>query len=323
MEKMEGFPCPFAGLCITGHVMFKKVLIANRGEIASRIIRACKELDIATVAIYSEADATSLYVKKADESYMVGPGPIQGYLNIHRIVDLAVKVGVDAIHPGYGFLSENPRFPLLCEKKGITFIGPTSKTIAEMGDKVMARRMMKKAGVPILPGTENSVKDVDEAVKLAENIGYPVMIKASGGGGGRGLRVARDRNELINSITTAKKESQAAFGLSEVFLEKYLEKPHHIEFQILADKFGNVVHLGERECSIQRRHQKLIEITPSLILDDNLRKRMGEAAIKAVKAADYTNAGTVEFLVVSNMIIHCPPISTRIHYAPALTAEDT
>ncbi len=303
--------------------MFKKVLIANRGEIASRIIRACKELDIATVAIYSEADATSLYVKKADESYMVGPGPIQGYLNIHRIVDLAIKVGVDAIHPGYGFLSENPRFPLLCEKKGITFIGPTSKTIAEMGDKVMARRMMKKAGVPILPGTENSVKDVDEAVKLAQTIGYPIMIKASGGGGGRGLRVARDRNELVNSITTAKKESQAAFGLSEVFLEKYIEKPHHIEFQILADKFGNVVHLGERECSIQRRHQKLIEITPSLILDDDLRRRMGEAAIKAARAADYTNAGTVEFLVDSNRNFYFLEMNTRIQVEHAVTEEVT
>ncbi|MBI5469572.1 MAG: acetyl-CoA carboxylase biotin carboxylase subunit, partial [Deltaproteobacteria bacterium] len=303
--------------------MFKKVLIANRGEIATRVIRACKELDIPTVAIYSEEDATSLYVKKADESYMVGPGPIQGYLNIHRLVDLATKVGVDAIHPGYGFLSENPRFPLLCEKKGITFIGPSSKTIAEMGDKVMARKMMMKAGVPILPGTEDSIKDVEEAVVYAEKIGYPVMIKASGGGGGRGLRVAYNRKELIESISTARKESAAAFGVSEVFLEKFLEKPHHIEFQILADKHGNVVHLGERDCSIQRRHQKLIEITPSLILDPDLRKRMGETAIKAAQAADYTNAGTIEFLVDNDRNYYFLEMNTRIQVEHPITEEVT
>src|SRR3972149_553728 len=218
--------------------LFKKVLIANRGEIATRVIRACKELGIAT------------------------------------------KVGVDAIHPGYGFLSENPRFPQLCEKKGITFIGPTSRTIADMGDKVMARNMMKKAEVPILPGTEESIKDVDEAIAFAEKIGYPIMVKASGGGGGRGLRVARNEKDLVEAITTARKESAAAFGVSEVFLEKYLDRPHHIEFQVFADNFGNTVHLGERDCSIQRRHQKLIEITPSLILNEDLRQRMGEAAVK-------------------------------------------
>jgi len=303
--------------------MFKKVLIANRGEIATRVIRACKELGIPTVAIYSEEDATSLYVKKADESYMVGPGPIQGYLNIHRLVDLATKVGVDAIHPGYGFLSENPRFPLLCEKKGITFIGPSSKTIAEMGDKVMARKMMIKAGVPILPGTEESIKNVDEAVEYAKKIGYPIMIKASGGGGGRGLRVAYNEKELIDSISTAKKESAAAFGVSEVFLEKYLEKPHHIEFQILADKHGNIVHLGERDCSIQRRHQKLIEITPSLILDEDLRQKMGDAAVKAAKATDYTNAGTIEFLVDNNRNFYFLEMNTRIQVEHAITEEVT
>ncbi len=303
--------------------MFKKVLIANRGEIATRVIRACKELGIPTAAIYSEEDATSLYVKKADESYMVGPGPIQGYLNIHRLVDLAMKIGVDAIHPGYGFLSENPRFPLLCEKKGITFIGPSSKTISEMGDKVMARRMMKKSGVPILPGTEGSVESIEEATAAAKEIGYPVMIKASGGGGGRGLRVAWNEKELIESITTAKKESAAAFGVSEVFLEKYLEKPHHIEFQILADKHGNVVHLGERDCSIQRRHQKLIEITPSLMLDEKLRARMGEAAIKAARAAEYTNAGTVEFLVDDDKNFYFLEMNTRIQVEHPITEEVT
>lgn len=303
--------------------MFKKVLIANRGEIATRVIRACKELDIPTVAIYSEEDATSLYVKKADESYMVGPGPIQGYLNIHRIVDLATKVGVDAIHPGYGFLSENPRFPQLCEKKGITFIGPSSKTIAEMGDKVMARRMMMKAGVSVLPGTENSIKDADEAVAFAEKIGYPVMVKASGGGGGRGLRVAADKKELLDSITAARKESAAAFGVSEVFLEKFLERPHHIEFQILADKHGNTIHLGERDCSIQRRHQKLIEITPSLMLDEDLRKRMGDTAVKAARAANYTNAGTVEFLVDDERNFYFLEMNTRIQVEHPITEEVT
>ena len=303
--------------------LFKKVLVANRGEIATRVIRACKELDIPTVAIYSEEDATSLYVKKADESYMVGPGPIQGYLNIHRLVDLATKVGVDAIHPGYGFLSENPRFPQLCEKKGITFIGPTSQTITEMGDKVMARKMMKKAQVPILPGTEDSIKSVDEAVAFAEKIGYPIMVKASGGGGGRGLRVARNEKDLIEAITTARKESAAAFGVSEVFLEKYLDKPHHIEFQIFADNFGNTVHLGERDCSIQRRHQKLIEITPSLILNEDLRKRMGEAAVKAAKAANYTNAGTVEFLVDADRNFYFLEMNTRIQVEHPITEEVT
>ncbi|OGP13564.1 MAG: acetyl-CoA carboxylase biotin carboxylase subunit [Deltaproteobacteria bacterium GWA2_54_12] len=303
--------------------MFKKVLIANRGEIATRVIRACKELDIPTVAIYSEEDATSLYVKKADESYMVGPGPIQGYLNIHRLVDLATKVGVDAIHPGYGFLSENPRFPQLCEKKGITFIGPSSQTITDMGDKIMARNMMKKAEVPILPGTEESIKDVDEAIAFAEKIGYPIMVKASGGGGGRGLRVARNEKDLVEAITTARKESAAAFGVSEVFLEKYLDRPHHIEFQIFADKFGNTVHLGERDCSIQRRHQKLIEITPSLILTDDLRKRMGEAAVKAAKAANYTNAGTVEFLVDAERNFYFLEMNTRIQVEHPITEEVT
>jgi pyruvate carboxylase subunit A len=303
--------------------MFDKLLIANRGEIASRIIRACKELDIPTVAIYSEEDATALYVKKADESYMVGPGPIQGYLNIHRIVDLAMKVGVDAIHPGYGFLSENPRFPLLCEKMGITFIGPTSKTIKEMGDKVMARELMKKAGIPVLPGSDHCIEGIDEAIALAKEMGYPVMVKASGGGGGRGLRVANNPKELANAFETAKKESKAAFNLSEVFLEKYIENTHHIEFQILADKHGNIIHLGERDCSIQRRHQKLVEITPSLILDEDLRARMGAAAIKAAKATDYVSAGTVEFLVDKERNFYFLEMNTRIQVEHPITEEVT
>jgi pyruvate carboxylase subunit A len=303
--------------------MFKKVLIANRGEIASRIIRACKELDIPTVAIYSEEDSTSLYVKKADEAYMVGPGPVQGYMNRHRIVELAIEVGVDAIHPGYGFLSENPRFPLLCEKRGIAFIGPTGKTLVEMGNKVKARDMMKKAGIPVLPGTEGSVKSAEEALAGSEAIGYPVMVKASGGGGGRGLRVARNPKELTAAFDTARSESKASFGVSEVFLEKYLERPRHIEFQILADKFGNIVHLGERDCSIQRRHQKLIEISPSLVLDEDLRRTMGEAAVKAASAAEYVNAGTVEFLMDRDRNFYFIEMNTRIQVEHPVTEEVT
>jgi pyruvate carboxylase subunit A len=302
--------------------MFKKVLIANRGEIASRIIRACKELNIPTVAVYSEEDATSLYVKKAEEAYLVGPGSVQGYLNMHRIVELALELGVDAIHPGYGFLSENPRFPLLCEKKGITFIGPSGKTMIDMGNKVKARQMMKAAGVPVLPGTEGCVCNAD-ALKEAERIGYPVMIKAAGGGGGRGLRVARNPKELEKAIDTARKESKSAFGLSDVFLEKFIERPRHIEFQILADKYGNIVHLGERDCSIQRRHQKLIEIAPSLILDPGLRQKMGAVAVTAARAAEYTNAGTAEFLLDENMNFYFLEMNTRIQVEHPITEEVT
>ncbi len=303
--------------------MFKKVLVANRGEIASRVIRACKELGIATVAIYSENDTTALYVKKADEAYLVGPGPIEGYLNIHRLVDLALRVGAEAIHPGYGFLSENPSLPLLCEKEGITFIGPNSKTIRDLGDKICARELMKKAGVPVLPGTDHAVKDADEAVRLADDIGYPVMVKASGGGGGRGLRVANDASEVREAFETSTKEAEAAFGLSKVFLEKFIEQPHHIEFQILADNFGKVIHLGERDCSIQRRHQKLIEICPSLILDEDLRAKMGEAAIRAARASDYTNAGTVEFLVDKNKEFYFLEMNTRLQVEHPITEETT
>jgi len=303
--------------------MFKKVLVANRGEIASRVIRACKELGIATVAIYSENDTTALYVKKADEAYLVGPGPMEGYLNIHRLVDLATRVGAEAIHPGYGFLSENPSLPLLCVKEGITFIGPTGKTIGDLGDKICARELMKKAGVPVLPGTEEAVKDADEAVRSAEDIGYPIMVKASGGGGGRGLRVANNASEVREAFETSTKEAQAAFGLSKVFLEKYIEQPHHIEFQILADNFGNIIHLGERDCSIQRRHQKLVEISPSLILDDELRERMGAAAIKAARASDYTNAGTVEFLVDKDRNFYFLEMNTRLQVEHPITEETT
>src|SRR3989338_4694863 len=303
--------------------MFKKVLVANRGEIATRVIRACKELDIATVAIYSEADATSLYVKKADESYLVGPGPIEGYLNIHRLIDLALKVEVDAIHPGYGFLSEKPSFAELCKKSGITFIGPTSEAITNMGDKVKARELMRKANVPIVPGTKGSLKDMEEAKAFAKEIGYPVMIKASGGGGGRGLRVVRDEKELIKNMEIARSESKAAFGVSDVFIEKYIEKAHHIEFQILADRHGNIIHLGERDCSIQRRHQKIIEIAPSLILTPQLRAEMGDAAITIAKAVDYDNAGTAEFLLDQDGRYYFIEMNPRLQVEHTVTEQIT
>ena len=259
--------------------MFKKILVANRGEIAMRIIRACRELNIATAAIYSEADSTGIYVKKADEAYMVGPGPVKGFLDSQQIVNLAQRIGADAIHPGYGFLSENSQFAQLCHTSGITFIGPSPQAIDLMGSKVKARDLAKRIGIPIVPGTEGGVTDVKDALSFAKNTGYPVIIKASAGGGGRGLRVVRSDAELRENMAVASREAQAAFGDGSIFLEKYIERPHHIEFQILADRHGHIIHLGERDCSIQRRHQKLIEIAPSLILTPQLRAEMGKAAI--------------------------------------------
>ncbi|MDH4262350.1 MAG: acetyl-CoA carboxylase biotin carboxylase subunit [Spirochaetia bacterium] len=303
--------------------MFKKVLIANRSEIATRVIRACKELDIATVAIFSEPDSEAIHVKKADEAYLVGPGPVEGYLNVAGIVELAQKVGADAIHPGYGFLAENPKLPLFCEKKGITFIGPSSEVISLMGDKIEAKRSAIKAGIITVPGSEGSVTTDEEALKICENIGYPVMVKATGGGGGRGLRVVNSRDELINSISVARSEAKGAFGNTEIFIEKYIERPHHIEFQILADKYGNTIHLGERDCSIQRRHQKIIEIAPSLILDEKLRQKMGEAAIAISKSVNYTNAGTVEFLVDKNNDFYFIEMNTRIQVEHTVTEAVT
>ena len=303
--------------------MFKKLLVANRGEIATRIIRACNELGIPTVGIYSEADREAMHVKKANEAYMVGPGPVEGYLNIHRIVDLARKVGADAIHPGYGFLAENARLPELCEKSGITFIGPDSNAISLMGDKIAGKASVKKAGVPVLPGSDGSVKSDEEAVSISREIGFPVMVKATGGGGGRGLRIARDEKDLLSALSIAKSEAKGAFGSTEVFIEKYIERPHHIEFQILADKFGNTIHLGERDCSIQRRHQKLIEIAPSLILDEKLREKMGSAAVRAAKSVNYTNAGTVEFLVDREMNFYFIEMNTRIQVEHTVTEAVT
>jgi pyruvate carboxylase subunit A len=278
--------------------MFKKILVANRGEIAMRIIRACRELNIATVAIYSEADSTGIYVKKADEAYLVGPGPVKGFLDKQQIVDLALRIGADAIHPGYGFLSENAEFAELCQASGITFIGPSPSAINAMGSKIKAR-------------------------DLAKEIGVPVVIKASAGGGGRGLRVVRTDAELRENMEVASREALAAFGDGAVFIEKYVERPHHIEFQILADKHGNIIHLGERDCSIQRRHQKLIEIAPSLILTPRLRAEMGAAAIQIARAVSYDNAGTVEFLLDQEGRYYFMEMNPRIQVEHTVTEQIT
>ena len=303
--------------------MFKKLLVANRGEIAMRIIRACRELAIRTAAIYAECESTAIYVKKADESHLIGPGPVQGFLDMQGIVNLAKRVGADGIHPGYGFLSENAEFARLCEASGIAFIGPSPEAIRLMGNKVQAREIARKAGVPIVPGTDAGITNPTEAVSFAERVGYPIMVKASMGGGGRGLRVVRSGEELLAHMDSARREAFSAFGDGEVFLEKYIERPHHIEFQILADKHGHIIHLGERDCSIQRRHQKLIEIAPSLILTDELRAEMGEAAIAIAKAVNYDNAGTVEFLLDQDGRYYFIEMNTRIQVEHTITEQIT
>ncbi len=277
--------------------MFKKILVANRGEIAMRVIRACRELNIATVAIYAECDATAIYVKKANDAYLVGPGPVQGFLDAKQIVGLAKRVGADAIHPGYGFLAENAAFAQLCQDAGITFIGPSPQALELLGDKIQARELAKQVGVPVVPGTDGPVKTLEEGLKFTNSVGYPVMVKASAGGGGRGLRVVKSDEESQDAMESGAREALAAFGNADLFIEKYVERPHHIEFQLLADKYGYMVHLGERDCSIQRRHQKLIEIAPSLILTPRLRAQMGETAISLARAAGFHNAGTIEFLL--------------------------
>ncbi|HAS54571.1 MAG: acetyl-CoA carboxylase biotin carboxylase subunit [Nitrospirae bacterium GWC2_57_13] len=302
--------------------MFKKVLIANRGEIALRIIRACKELGIRTVAIHSEADATTLYVKKADEAALVGPGPLAGYLNIYGIIDLARQMGADAIHPGYGFLSENAEFAQACADARITFIGPHPQAVRDMGLKIEARQKMAATGVPVIPGTP-ALHSEDEAVSAAEKIGYPVILKASAGGGGRGLRVCRAAEDIRRMLPLAIGEAKKAFGNDAVFIEKYIEEPHHIEFQIVADRHGNVIHLGERDCSIQRRHQKLVEIAPSLLLDEELRNRMGEAAVTVARSVGYDNVGTVEFLVDKDRKFYFLEMNTRIQVEHTITEEVT
>lgn len=277
--------------------MFKKVLIANRGEIAIRIMRACRELDIKTVAVYSDVDKHALFAKYADEAYHIGPAPAsQSYLNMDKILDIAHKTGSEGIHPGYGFLAENPDFADRCNTEGITFIGPTGDAIRSMGSKIESKKVMKAAGLPVIPGSGGGINDLDKALDIAESIGYPVIVKASSGGGGIGMKVVRKKEELAQTIESTRRVAKSSFGDATVFIEKYLEEPRHIEFQILADSFGNTIHLCERECSIQRRHQKLIEESPSPVMTPELRERMGADAVKAAKAIDYTNAGTIEFL---------------------------
>jgi pyruvate carboxylase subunit A len=276
---------------------FDKILIANRGEIAIRVMRACREMNIETVAIYSTADKDSLHVKYADEAFLVGEAPpSKSYLNMDRIIDIARKSGSEAIHPGYGFLAENQRFAKYCQDEGITFIGPSWKTIRAMGSKIESKQTMKDAGVPVIPGTEGDVRDSESARAIAEEIGYPVIVKASAGGGGIGMQIVDDEKGLEEAIQAGMRIAESAFGDATVFVEKYLVKPRHIEFQILADEHGNVVHLFDRECSIQRRHQKLVEEAPCPIMTDELRERMSASAIAVARASDYTNAGTVEFL---------------------------
>jgi acetyl-CoA carboxylase biotin carboxylase subunit len=300
--------------------MFKRILIANRGEIALRIIWACKELGIETVAVYSTADASALHTHFADKRVCIGgPSSVESYLNIPAVISAAEITGVDAIHPGYGFLAENAHFAEICEECKIAFIGPKPETIRMMGNKSEARKMMAEAGVPIIPGSKEIVETYEEAKDLAKQIGYPVMLKASAGGGGRGMRIASDDNELKKELETARTEAKVAFGVEDVYLERYVDKPRHIEVQILADNHGNVIHLGERECTIQRRHQKLIEESPSVAVTDGIRDKMTEAAVKAAKKANYRNAGTVEFLMDSKRNFYFMEMNTRIQVEHPVT----
>ncbi len=301
--------------------MFKKILVANRGEIAVRILRACRELGVESVAVFSEADRQSLHVRYADEAYLLGPAPARdSYLRIDRLIDIARACGADAIHPGYGFLAEREDFAQACEEANITFIGPRPSAIAAMGDKAVARATVTKAGVPIVPGTEGegSLTD-DELLALAPKIGFPLLIKATAGGGGKGMRLVTSLEEMPALLQAARREAEAAFGDGNVYLEKLIEGARHIEFQILADQYGNVIHLGERECSLQRRHQKLVEESPSPIVDDDLRRRMGDVAVKAAQAVKYVNAGTIEFLLDKDRNFYFLEMNTRLQVEHPIT----
>ena len=300
--------------------MFQKILIANRGEIAVRVIRACREMGIATVAVFSEADRGALHVRMADEAYAIGPAPSrESYLVIEKIIDAAKRSGAEAIHPGYGFLAENASFAKACEDASITFIGPSAASIALMGSKIEARRAAAKYGVESVPGTLDPVQSNEEARRVAESVGYPIMLKASGGGGGKGLRFVSDAAELDGALRDTRAEALAAFGDDAVYIEKFVERPRHIEIQVLADRHGNAIHLGERECTIQRRHQKVIEECPSPIVDSELRARMGETALKVVKAANYYNAGTVEFLLDAQRRFYFLEMNTRLQVEHPVT----
>ncbi len=299
---------------------FSKVLIANRGEIAVRIIRACRELGLSTVGVYSEADRGALHVRLADEAFCIGPAPArESYLNIPSIISTAELLGVDAIHPGYGFLAENPHFAEVCRDCGITFIGPSPEAIEKMGNKSAAREMVRKAGVAIVPGSDGPVRDEAAAARVARSLGYPLIIKAAGGGGGRGMRVVHNRDDLRRALTEARGEAEAAFGNAEVYVEKYLEEPRHVEVQVLADTRGTVITLGERDCSVQRRHQKLIEESPSTGVGPKLRRVLNRAAVRVAEAAGYTNAGTVEFLVDQAERFYFVEMNTRIQVEHGVT----
>lgn len=300
--------------------MFHKILIANRGEIALRIIRACKELDIKTVAIHSDVDSEALHVSLADESICIGPAAsADSYLNMKAIISAAQLADADAIHPGYGFLSENAEFAEICEQCGITFIGPSAENMRRMGDKITARQTVTEAGVPILPGTNESVETVEEAQKIADEIGYPVIIKASAGGGGRGMKIVHSPASLANALATARTEAQAGFGKADVYIEKFCEHPRHVEIQVLGDKHGNVIHLGERDCSIQRRHQKLIEEAPCSVLTPELREEMGGCAVAAAKAVGYSSAGTIEYLLDTDGRFYFMEMNTRVQVEHPVT----
>ena len=303
--------------------MFKKILVANRGEIAVRIVRACSEMGIKSVAIYTDADRHALHVKKADEAYNLGSDPVVGYLNAHNIVNLAVASGCDALHPGYGFLSENPQLAEICARRGIKFIGPDAAVISQMGDKIAARQAMIKAGIPVIPGSEGNLASVEEAVQLAKKIGYPVMLKATNGGGGRGIRRCNSEEELLKNYERVVSEASKAFGKPEVFLEKAVVNPRHIEVQVLGDSHGNVIHLYERDCSIQRRNQKLIEIAPSPQLTELQRNYIGKLAVQAAKAVKYVNAGTIEFLLDSDNQFYFMEMNTRLQVEHTVTETIT
>ncbi|MEA3479704.1 MAG: acetyl-CoA carboxylase biotin carboxylase subunit [Bacteroidota bacterium] len=299
--------------------MIKKVLVANRGEIAVRVMRSCREMGITSVAVFSEADRTAMHVRYADEAYFIGPSPAsESYLNVNKIIDVARHSGADAIHPGYGFLSENAAFSEQCKKEGIIFIGPSAHAIMTMGDKITARKTMVDAGVPVIPGTEK-ISNKKKALELAKEIGYPVMVKASAGGGGKGMRLVNEEKEIVSAIRAAQSEARAAFGDDSIYIEKYIESPHHIEFQILADNFGNTIHLFERECSVQRRHQKVIEETPSPIMKPKVREEMGNFAVAAAKAVNYSGAGTIEFIVDDKLNYYFLEMNTRLQVEHPIT----
>ncbi len=304
--------------------MLSKVLIANRGEIAVRIIRACRELGIGTVAVFSEADRGALHAQIADEAVCIGPAATKdSYLNMNALLAACELTGADGVHPGFGFLSENARFAKTCRRCGVAFIGPNAESIEMMGDKAKAKETMKKAGVPVVPGSDGVVKTLEEAYEIADEIGYPVMVKASAGGGGRGIRLVNDESELENAIVTARQEALQFFGNDEIYMEKFIVNPRHIEIQILADQYGNVVHLGERDCSLQRRNQKVLEEAPSPVMTEKLRAQMGEAAVKAAKACGYWNAGTVEFLVDCENRFYFMEMNTRIQVEHPITEAVT